>query len=203
VSARPAPSPLRHLSVEFIGSFPDPAVALTPTLPEFLFLGRSNVGKSSLINALLGRRRLARVSGTPGKTTALNVYRLPECYWLDLPGYGYARAGKVERAGYRSLVERALTERGLAGVVWLLDVRHDPSVDDRTIQELLHRSGRPVLVVLTKADKLRHQARSQRTTALASDLQVPVDQVQLVSCTTGLGIADLGASLSAALGGSP
>ena len=91
-------------------------------------IGRSNVGKSSLLNALTGRPELARVSGTPGKTTLLNAFRLPTFYLVDLPGYGFARAGKAARAGYRRLVERYLLERPtLAGVVWLLDIRHDPS----------------------------------------------------------------------------
>ena len=84
--------------VEFVGSFPDPLVRLDPVLPEVAFIGRSNVGKSSLLNALVGRRSLARVSGTPGKTTLLNAYRLPTCYLVDLPGYGFARASKAARA---------------------------------------------------------------------------------------------------------
>jgi GTP-binding protein len=193
---------LRNLPVEFIGSFPDPKVNLDPPLPEFAFIGRSNVGKSSLINALLDRKRLARVSRTPGKTTLVNVYRLPEFYLIDLPGYGWSRAGKAARAGYRKLVTDFLKVRPtLAGVVWLLDIRHPPSRDDHWMGELLQASGHPVLIVLTKADKLGRQRRFQRRNALAEDLQATEDQVQLVSSTTGEGIADLGASLVAAVAG--
>ncbi|MEE8062582.1 MAG: ribosome biogenesis GTP-binding protein YihA/YsxC [Gemmatimonadales bacterium] len=193
---------MRNLPVEFIGSFPDPKVNLDPPLPEFAFIGRSNVGKSSLINALLDRKRLARVSGTPGKTTLVNVYRLPEFYLIDLPGYGWSRAGKAARAGYRKLVTDFLKVRPtLAGVVWLLDIRHPPSRDDHWMEELLQASGHPVLIVLTKADKLGRQRRFQRRNALAEDLQATEDQVQLVSSTTGEGIADLGASLVAAVAG--
>src|SRR3954463_11268526 len=143
----PPISPLAALPIEFVGSFPDPLVRLEPAMPEVALIGRSNVGKSSLLNALTGRRSLARVSATPGKTTLLNAFRLPTFYLVDLPGYGFARAGRAARAGYRHLIERYLLERPtLAGVVWLLDIRHDPSADDRAIQELLVRSGRPVLV---------------------------------------------------------
>ena len=182
-----------------MGSYPDPQVSLDPPLPEFAFIGRSNVGKSSLINALLDRKRLARVSATPGKTTLVNVYRLPTFYLIDLPGYGWARVGKQARAGYRRLVESYLTARDtVAGIVWLLDIRHPPSKDDRWMETLLQRSGHPTLVVLTKADKLGRQRRQQRLSELAEDLQATEDQVQLVSSTTGEGVADLATSLAAA-----
>ena len=197
---RPDPSvnPLLGIPVEFVGSFPDPLVRLEPALPEVALIGRSNVGKSSLLNALLGRPGLARVSGTPGKTTLLNAFRLPALYLIDLPGYGFARAGKAARAGYRRLITRYLRERPtLAGVVWLLDVRHPPSRDDRDIQELLIASGRPVLAVLTKADKLTRSARTARVRELAEALGLHHDQVQLTSSTTGHGIAELGQSILA------
>ena len=201
-SSKPRVSPLRNLPVAFEGSFPDPAVVLDPSLPELAFVGRSNVGKSSLINALLGRRRLARVSGTPGKTTLINVYRLPSFYLVDLPGYGWARASKKARASYQSLMRGYLQNRTtLHGVVWLLDIRHPPSADDREMQSLLAEAGHAVLAVVTKADKLARGARRERVHALTETLELDEDQVQLVSSTTGLGIADLGASLLAAVDG--
>jgi GTP-binding protein len=197
-----SPTPLAVQSIEFVGSFPDPLVRLTPPLPEVALIGRSNVGKSSLLNALTGRPGLARVSGTPGKTTLLNAFRLPGFYLVDLPGYGFARAGKAARAGYRRLVDTYLRERPtLAGVVWLLDVRHEPSKDDLEMQELLAESGRPVLVALTKGDKLTRSVQAQRTRALALALGLHEDQVQLTSSTSRLGIAELAESIVAAVGG--
>jgi len=197
-------APFAELSVDFLGSYPDPATRLEPELPELAFIGRSNVGKSSLLNALTGRKGLARVSATPGKTQAMNVFRLPGFYLIDLPGYGFAKASKVNRAAYRRLVEGYLTRREtLAGVVWLLDSRHDPSKDDLVFQELLATSGRPVLAVLTKADKLTRREQAGRPAAIAAALGVPDDQVQLVSAETGLGIADLGESILTAIRGEP
>jgi len=196
------PIGLSALPVEFVGSFPDPLVRLEPALPEVALIGRSNVGKSSLLNALTGRPGLARVSATPGKTTLLNAFRLATLYLIDLPGYGYARAGKSARAGYRRLVDRYLLERPtLAGVVWLLDVRHQPSKDDLDMQDLLVRSGRPVLVALTKGDKLTRAARSARPREIAAALGLHDDQLQLTSSSTGLGIDDLAASILAAVEG--
>ena len=199
---KPNDSPLRSLPVDFVGSYPDPAVPLDPALPEIAFVGRSNVGKSSLLNALVGRPGLARVSSTPGKTALVNVFRLPALYLIDLPGYGFARASKGARAGYRKLVNGYLERREtLAGVVWLLDVRHQPSADDAVMQELLVASGRSVLAVFTKADKLGRQAQAARTRELAAALGLHEDQTQLVSSETGFGIADLGASILAAANG--
>jgi GTP-binding protein len=192
---------LAGVEIEFVGSFPDPLVRLSPPLPEVAFIGRSNVGKSSLLNALVGRKNLARVSATPGKTTLLNAYRLPRFYLVDLPGYGFARASKGERAGYRRLVDRFLREREtLSGVAWLLDARHEPSKGDREIQELLIESGRPVLAVLTKADKLGRAAQRESVRAIGGALGLPEDQVQLTSARTGLGIRDLGESILALVG---
>jgi GTP-binding protein len=165
-------------------------------------VGRSNVGKSSLLNALTGKPRLARVSATPGKTTLLNVYRLPRFYLIDLPGYGFARAGKSARRGYRELVTRYLTERPtLAGVVWLLDIRRDPSTEDLGMQQLLIESRHPVVVALTKADKLGRTAARARAVELTGVLGLSEDQVLLTSSRSGLGIEDLVGSMLAAIGG--
>lgn len=192
---RPPPLP-----AEFVGSFPDPNQLLSPPLPEIAFLGRSNVGKSSLLNALVGRRALARVSAAPGKTQLLNVYRLPRFYLLDLPGYGYARASKTARAGFRSLLEGVMARRAsLSGVVWLLDIRHPPSEQDHGIQDLLMKSGRPVLAVLTKADKLTRGERTRAREQRARELGLSAEELLITSATTKQGIEELRDSILAAV----
>ena len=195
-------APFAALPVEFVGTFPDPMTVLDPPLPEVAFIGRSNVGKSSLLNALTGRKGLARVSATPGKTQAMNVFRLPGFHLVDLPGYGFAKASKVDRAAYRRLVEGYVGRRPtLAGVVWLLDARHEPSKDDLVFQQVLIEAGRPTLAVLTKADKLGRGQQREQVVAIARALGLAEDEVQLVSSAEGLGIPELGASILSAFGG--
>ena len=196
----PDPSnPLHTQPIQFVGSFPDAHVRVEPELPEIAFIGRSNVGKSSLLNALVGRPGLARTSGSPGKTTLLNFYRLPELYLVDLPGYGFARASKGARAGYRKLVTGYLrTRSSLAGIVWLLDIRHQPSADDLEMQELLAESGCPVLAVFTKADKLTRSGLPVRAHELAEALGLRQDQIQLTSSQSKMGISELATSIVAA-----
>jgi GTP-binding protein len=194
-------NPLQSQPIEFVGSFPDPKVRVDPVLPEIALIGRSNVGKSSLLNALVGRPGLARVSGSPGKTTLLTFYRLPELYLVDLPGYGFARASHSARAGYRKLVTGYLRGREtLVGVVWLLDIRRDPSPEDREIQDLLIESGRPVLATFTKVDKLTRSGVTARSQELARALGLEPDQVQLTSSRARSGISDLATSIVAAAG---
>jgi GTP-binding protein len=142
---------------------------------------------------------LARVSSSPGKTQLLNFYRLPGLYLVDLPGYGYARASKSSRAGYRRLILGYLSRRPtLAGVVWLLDIRREPSAEDREIQQLLAETERPVLAVLTKADKLTRSAQSLRVRRLAGALELSPDQIEVTSSRTGLGIGALASSIGVA-----
>lgn len=196
----PGRSVLAGLSIEFVGSFPEASVPLDPPLPEIAFVGRSNVGKSSLLNALVGKKGLARVSGTPGKTQLLNVFRLPTFYLIDLPGYGWAKTSHSARKGFKTLLERYLTQRpNLVGVVWLLDIRHPPSQEDYDLQELLIRADRAVLPVLTKGDKLPHGQRLQAVRERARNLGVDPADLLVTSSDTGLGIADLAESILAAI----
>ena len=154
------------------------------------------------MNRLLGRKAIARVSHTPGKTTMLNVYRLPMLYLVDLPGYGFARASQGDRRAYRRLLQGYLRDRGtLRGVVWLLDVRHEPSAEDREMGELLAESGRPALPVITKADKLPHGQRLARARAIGEALGVGPEPPLVTSSATGLGVADLAVSILAAVRG--
>lgn len=187
--------------IVFHGSFPNPTVALSPKLPELALLGRSNVGKSSLLNALFGRP-VARVSTTPGRTALLNVFQLPSFYVLDLPGYGYARVSQKERTRFQALLQGVVNDRKtLTGIVWLLDIRHEPSRDDLAYAELLAARGLPVLAVLTKADKLAQSHRTKQARAITTALALDPEQVQLTSSSSGLGIAELGETMLAATGG--
>ncbi len=190
------------LRPSFIGSFPRADVLLDPPLPEVAFVGRSNVGKSTLLNALVGRR-IAKTSGTPGKTRALNVFLIDEShYFLDLPGYGYARVGKAQRGAFRGLVKHTLRRDRLQGVVWLLDIRHPLSVEDQAMQDALAEEEKTrVLAALTKGDKLSPGKRSTRERELRDELGLPDDQVVVTSAKTGEGIADLKEAIAGLISG--
>lgn len=134
------------------------------TLPEVVFSGRSNVGKSTLINTLLRRKSLARTSATPGKTATINFYKLDTARLVDLPGYGYAKRSDAERRRWGELIEGYFADesRDLRLVVQLLDFRHAPSADDRQMIEFLTERELPFLIVLTKADKLSKTERARQ-----------------------------------------
>ena len=135
------------------------------TMPEIAFSGHSNVGKSSLINCLLGRHGLARTSATPGKTATINFYRVDNCRFVDLPGYGYAKVSNAEKKRWASLISGYFADdRDMRLVVQLIDSRHDMTKEDRQMIDFLVEGGFPFVVVLTKIDKLN---KSERTKQLA------------------------------------
>jgi len=167
-----------------------------PDLPEIAFLGRSNVGKSSLLNRLVGRRKLARTSATPGKTRLLHFFRIERASlvlrFVDFPGYGYARVSQRERAAWRPMVEAYLANRATLRLVVLLhDVRRDPSDDESLLLAWLAERERPTVVALTKVDKLRRMRRAERTRALVSAFMLPKECVVPTSAVTGEGTGAL------------
>lgn len=177
--------------MEFAGSVATPDGPFPGDLPQVAFSGRSNVGKSSLINVLLRRTRkkLAQVSGTPGKTRLLNFYRVNDRFFLvDLPGFGYARVPPAVRSGWLQLVEGYLsTQKRLKGVVHLVDCRRPPPDSDLRMLDYLSSLGLPTLVVLTKIDKLKPSQRDRAIEAATRALQVDADQLLPFSSKTGEG----------------
>ena len=164
-------------------------------LPAITLVGRSNVGKSSLINALAGRKKLAKVSATPGKTRSVNFYRVEpyNFYLVDLPGYGYAKVSDAEKRRWKGLIEGYLeADRELCLVVQLLDARHAPSADDRTMLDYLVQREIPFLVVLTKMDKLNVTQRVQRLQAFQEEF-ASLEGLTVVpfSAVTGEGTQEL------------
>ena len=136
------------------------------TVPEVAFSGRSNVGKSSLINRLVNRKTLARTSATPGKTATINFYRLDTMRMVDLPGYGYAKVSDSERRRWSELIEGYFDDdRDMRLVLQLWDMRHDPSKDDYQMLEYMVERGIPFVIVLTKSDKLNKSERAKRLAA--------------------------------------
>lgn len=158
--------------------------------PEVAFLGRSNVGKSSLINTLLKRKSLARTGAAPGKTRALFFYLVNDSfYFVDLPGYGYARVSKAERRRWAPLIESYLEGRAnLCGCVHLVDCRHTPSEDDRLMARWLRRQRLPAVTVAAKADKLSRGALLKNTAQIREALELdPAEPCLAFSAVNGLG----------------
>lgn len=160
---------------------------------EIAFSGRSNVGKSSLINKVFNRKNLARVSATPGKTATINFYELENIYIVDLPGYGYAKVSKAEKQSWNRLIGGYLSsERELSLVFQLIDFRHSPTTDDVSMVNYLIDCGFPFVVVLTKADKLSKKQREERRRALLTELPCAEDITIIeFSAETGEGVDNI------------
>lgn len=152
------------------------------TLPEVAFAGRSNVGKSSMLNALFGRKSLAKVSQKPGKTSTINFFATDTARFVDLPGYGYARVAKSEKGRWAELIEGYFNQdRNFALVVSLVDIRHEAQQLDLNMIGFLQEAGLPFAVVLTKADKLSKNQQNKQVALLRRQLALPDDVPMLVT----------------------
>lgn len=166
---------------------------LAPDLPEVAFSGRSNVGKSSLINKLVARKALARTSATPGKTATINFYRLDTLRLVDLPGYGYAKVSQAEKKRWQGLIQGYFAaDRDLRLTLQLVDMRHPPTADDRQMIDFMIETGIPFVVVLTKADKLNKTQRQERWEDFQQEF-AEYEGIRLIpfSAVTGEGVEEL------------
>ena len=189
-----APESLIIRNVEFIGGKAEQAGWRPESaLPEIAFAGRSNVGKSSLLNSLVRRKSFARVSKTPGRTREINFFRINNQFlFVDLPGYGYARISKEKKAEWRPLIESYLGRTAqLRGLVLLLDIRRDPSDDDRSMLDFLAQLEIPTIVALTKSDKVTKAAVQTRVGEISKSLSLEADQIIPFSVTNGSGRTEL------------
>ena len=161
-------------------------------LPEIVFAGKSNVGKSSLINKLLNRKALARVSSTPGKTATINSYKLTECRLIDLPGYGYAKVSHAEKERWSKLIEGYFASaRNIKLVISILDIRHKPTADDFQMINFLIESNLPFLIVCTKKDKLNKTQLAKQTEMFHNLFDEHEIEFMYFSATKGDGVEEL------------
>ena len=161
--------------------------------PEVVFSGHSNVGKSSLINKLARRKNLARVSSQPGKTATINYFDAKDFYLVDLPGYGYAKVSKAEKARWADLVEGYLSSsKNIALIIQIIDIRHKPTKDDYDMLRFLYESNAPFVIVLTKKDKLKKTAYEKRIDEIMDELG-DFEGAELIpfSAVTGEGLDDV------------
>jgi GTP-binding protein len=181
-------------NLEFLGGMSERGGWRPPSdLPEIAFAGRSNVGKSSLLNTLVRRKSFARVSRTPGRTREINFFRVNNGFLLvDLPGYGYARISKEKKSEWRPLIAAYLKRTSqLRGIVLLLDIRREPTDDDRAMLDFLAEVEVPTIVALTKTDKLSKAAADARAAEISQVLALDADQVIPFSAVTGAGRVEL------------
>lgn len=177
-------------NVELLISAVRPAQYPEGDLPEFALAGRSNVGKSSFINKMIGRKSMARISSKPGKTQTLNFYKLEEdLIFVDVPGYGYAKVSKSERAAWGKMIETYFTSRSvLKAVVLIVDLRHPPTADDCMMYDFLKHYNIPCIVVATKADKIPKGKWDKHKKIVKDELQMEKsDPLVVFSSETGLG----------------
>lgn len=187
---------MKILSADIVATAAGPSQFPREGLPEIAFLGRSNVGKSSLLNRLVARKQLARTSGTPGKTRLLHFYHVrrtgPDVLLVDLPGYGYAKVPRKERHKWQQLIEGYLEAREpLRAAVLLQDIRRDPQDDETLFVEWLHARQIPVLLAITKLDKLKKSQQAARVRELTEALPVQRDWAIATSARSGAGIDTL------------
>ncbi len=180
-------------SVEFVKSAIKPEQWPKDALPAVAFAGRSNVGKSSLINNLLNRRNVMRVSRTPGRTQLLNFVLLnKKMYVVDLPGYGYAKVPMSLKKQWGPMIGRYIAEAdSLAAVVHILDIRHPPTKDDIALLDWLQELEKPTILVLTKADKLSNNQIAKSRKVMSDTLDLPTDAFTIYSSETGRGRDEL------------
>lgn len=160
------------------------------TMPEIVFAGRSNVGKSSMLNKIFNRKQLARVSAVPGKTATINFFRTEQIRFADLPGYGYAKVSKSEKRRWAELIEGYFAQdRNVQLVFQLIDFRHPPTADDLTMLQFLIDQEFPFVVVLTKSDKLSKTQREERLEKLQTEIPY-AEQITMIpfSAQTGEGV---------------
>ena len=198
---------MKHPTVTFIGSAAGPEQFPRDGLPEVAFLGRSNVGKSSLLNALARSKGLARVSSTPGRTRLVNFFRVAgpgsDLYFVDLPGYGYAKVRAEERMGFEELVTSYLLGRApLALCLFLVDARHEPMPGDEVLETFLAENDLPFAVAVMKSDKLTRGEVVRTKRSLEKGLARRARAVVPVSAVTRDGIDDLWSLIRAAVNGS-
>lgn len=180
-------------NVKFEASYGTSRQLPVSDLPEIVFAGKSNVGKSSLINKFFNRKNLARVSAVPGKTTTINFFTVDGIRFADLPGYGYAKRSESEKLRWGELMEQYFaSERNIKLIVQLLDMRHEPTADDRTMLNFLSESGYDFICVLTKCDKLKTMERNRRREAFAQNPDLaPAKKIIEASAQTGEGIEEI------------